>query len=130
MALHQSGEDYLETILLLRQKNGLVRSVDIANQLGFSKPSVSRAMSVLRASGHIIMEDSGHITLTSQGELVAQQIYQRHKLLSEFLIRLGVSSEVAADDACHMEHCISDETYQCLKAFVEGCDKMHPERNA
>lgn len=123
MALHQSGEDYLETILLLRQQKGLVRSVDIANHLGFSKPSVSRAMSVLRGSGHIIMEDTGHITLTSQGELVAQQIYQRHRLLCDFLMAVGVSEETAADDACHMEHCISDETYNCLKQFMDNCDK-------
>lgn len=128
MALHQSGEDYLETILLLRQKNGLVRSVDIANHLGYSKPSISRAMSLLRTSGHIIMEDSGHITLTSQGELVAQQIYQRHRLLCDFLESVGVTAEVAAEDACHMEHYISDETYQCLKAFVEDCDKCKKEK--
>lgn len=123
MALHQSGEDYLETILVLRQKNGSVRSVDIANHLGYSKPSISRAMSLLRNSGHIIMEDSGHITLTTQGEQVAEQIYQRHRLLCSFLTSLGVSDEVAADDACQMEHYISDETFQRLKAFVEDCEK-------
>lgn len=130
MALHQSGEDYLETIYMLREKNGLVRSVDIANHLGFSKPSVSRAMSILRTSGHIVMEESGHITLTSQGELVAKQIFQRHSLVSDFLIRLGVSEEVALRDACEMEHCISEETYDCLKRFVEGCERIHPELNS
>lgn len=122
MALHQSGEDYLEAILLLRQKNGMVRSVDIAGFLGFSKPSVSRAMSLLRNSGHIMMEDSGHITLTSQGEVVAQQIYQRHKLLSEFFQRLGVPLETATEDACAMEHHLSQETYQCLKKFIQELD--------
>lgn len=127
MAIHQSGEDYLETILVLRQQNGLVRSVDIANHLGFSKPSVSRAMSLLRTSGHIVMEDSGHITLTSQGELVAQQIYQRHRLLSQFLVDLGVPEEIASEDACQMEHHMSDETFQCLKQFVEGCQRMNPD---
>lgn len=119
MALHQSGEDYLETILVLREKNGLVRSVDIANHLGYSKPSVSRAMSVLRASGHIVMEDTGHITLTSQGELVAQQVYQRHRVLTQFLKYLGVSPDVASQDACAVEHHISEETFGCLKEFMK-----------
>lgn len=123
MALHQSGEDYLEAILLLRQKNGMVRSVDIAQHLGFSKPSVSRAMSLLRTSGHIVIEDSGHITLTSLGEVVAQQIYQRHTLLSQFLIRLGVPAEIAAEDACNMEHHISEETFRCLNQFVADLEK-------
>lgn len=123
MALHQSGEDYLEAILLLRQKNGMVRSVDIAQHLGFSKPSVSRAMSLLRTSGHIVMEDSGHITLTSLGEVVAQQIYQRHTLLSQFLIRLGVPPEIATEDACNMEHHISEETFRCLNQFVADLEQ-------
>lgn len=120
MALHQSGEDYLEAILLLRQEKGVVRSVDIAQHLGFSKPSVSRAMSLLRNSGHIVMEESGHITLTSQGEMVAQQIYQRHTLLTNFFIRLGVPEDVASEDACNMEHYLSQETFQCLSDFVEN----------
>ncbi len=123
MALHQSGEDYLEAILLLRQQKGTVRSVDIAQHLGFSKPSVSRAMSLLRTSGHIVMEDSGHITLTSQGELVAQQIYQRHELLSNFFKRLGVPDHIAAEDACNMEHYLSQETFQCLNNFVKDLEK-------
>ncbi len=128
MALHQSGEDYLEAILLLRQQKGVVRSIDIAQYLGYSKPSISRAMSLLKSSGHIVMEDGGHITLTSQGEVIAQQIYQRHLLLKDFLERLGVSAEVAAEDACKMEHYISDETYQCLKHFVEDCKKINPDQ--
>ncbi len=122
MALHQSGEDYLETILVLRQKKGTVRSVDIAGYLGYSKPSVSRAMSLLRTSGHIIMEDSGHITLTSQGEIVAQQIYLRHTLLTDFFQRLGVPEETAKEDACAMEHYLSQETYQCLKQFIQDLE--------
>lgn len=119
MALHQSGEDYLEAILLLRQEKGVVRSIDIAQFLGYSKPSISRAMSLLKASGHITMEDGGHITLTSQGEVVAQDIYQRHSLLNAFLEHLGVPKEIAAEDACNMEHCISSETYRCLKKFMD-----------
>lgn len=122
MSLHQSGEDYLEAILVLRQNKGTVRSVDIASHLGFSKPSVSRAMSLLRSSGHIVMEDTGHITLTSQGEVVAQQIYQRHNLLSEFFQRLGVPKEKADEDACEIEHHLSQETYQCLKNFVANLE--------
>lgn len=123
MSLHQSGEDYLEAILVLREQKGLVRSVDIAQHLAFSKPSVSRAMSLLRSSGHIIMEPSGYITLTSQGEMVAQQIYQRHKLLSNFFQRLGVPENIATEDACHMEHHLSEETYRCLREFLTQLEK-------
>lgn len=120
MALHQSGEDYLEAILLIRQEKGMVRSVDIAQFLGYSKPSVSRAMSLLKSSGHITMEDGGHITLTSLGEVVAQEIYQRHKLLTRFLTHLGVPQDIASEDACSMEHCISRETYRSLKKFMDS----------
>ncbi len=123
MSLHQSGEDYLEAILVLREKKGTVRSVDIAQHLNFSKPSVSRAMSLLRSSGHILMEDSGHITLTSLGEVVAQQIYQRHKLLIQFFNQLGVPPEIAAEDACQIEHHLSEESYNCLRNFLEELEE-------
>lgn len=125
MALRESGEDYLESILVLREKNGMVRSVDIAQHLGYSKPSVSRAMALLRGSGHILMEDTGHITLTSLGEVVAKDIYKRHRLLTGFLMRLGVPEEVASEDACHIEHYISEITFECLSKFVDGCDKIN-----
>lgn len=115
MALHQSGEDYLEAILVLRQTNGIVRSIDVAQHLGFTKPSISRAMSLLRASGHITMEPDGRLQLTPEGEQVAQSIYERHRLLTQWLIRLGVSPKTAEEDACKIEHNISDETFQCMK---------------
>lgn len=115
MALHESGEDYLEAILILRQEKGSVRSIDVAQHLGYTKPSISRAMSVLRASGHIIMEKDGRLELTEEGERVAQLIYERHRFLTQWLIQLGVSPEQAAEDACKIEHDISDETFTCLK---------------
>lgn len=115
MALHQSGEDYLEAILVLREQKGNVRSIDVAQHLNYSKPSVSRAMSILRTSGHITMEKDGRLELTELGEQVAREIYERHKLLTDWLIRLGVSPAIAAEDACKIEHDISPETFQCLK---------------
>lgn len=121
MHLHQSGEDYLETILILRQEKGAVRSIDVAQKLGYSKPSISRAMSILRADGYIVMEQSGAITLTEEGERVARTMYERHRLLTDWLISLGVSPEVAANDACRMEHALSEETFACIKKFV-GAD--------
>lgn len=119
MHLHQSGEDYLETILVLRQEKGVVRSVDVAQRLGYSKPSISRAMSILRGDGYIEMERSGAITLTAEGERVAITMYERHKLLTRWLTSLGVSPEVAANDACRMEHALSAETFECIKRHVE-----------
>ena len=118
MALHQSGEDYLEAILVLQEKKGNVHSIDVAQHLGYTKPSISRAMSILRANGYITMEKDGRLSLTESGLKVAQEIYERHKLLTEWLIRLGVSPAVAAEDACKIEHDISVETFQCLKAHA------------
>ncbi|MCI8422606.1 MAG: metal-dependent transcriptional regulator [Lawsonibacter sp.] len=115
MALHQSGEDYLETILILQQEKGYVRSIDVAQHLGFTKPSISRAMSILKASGYIVMEKDGRLELTAEGEAVAQRIYERHRFLTQWLVQLGVSPGVAEEDACKIEHNISDETFQCLK---------------
>ena len=120
MALHQSGEDYLEAILVLRERKGNVRSIDVAQHLNYSKPSVSRAVSILRASGYITMERDGRLELTPSGEQVAREIYERHKLLTDWLIRLGVSPEVAAEDACKIEHDISPETFRCLKQHAKG----------
>lgn len=115
MAIHQSGEDYLETILMLQEQKGMVRSIDIAQHLGYSKPSISRAMSLLKASGHIIVETEGHIVLTELGKQIAVKIYERHKFLTQWLEKLGVTPSVAAEDACRMEHYISKETFECLK---------------
>ena len=119
MALHQSGEDYLEAILVLKERKGSVRSIDVAQYLGFSKPSISRAVAILRSGGYITMEQDGRLELTQAGELVAREIYERHQLLTDWLIRLGVSPETAAEDACKIEHHISPETFRCLKAHAE-----------
>ena len=118
MHLHQSGEDYLETILILRQSKGVVRSIDVAQHMGFSKPSVSRAMSILRADGYIEMERSGGIRLTEEGERVARTMYERHDLLTRWLTGLGVSPKTAAGDACRMEHALSEETFSCIKRYI------------
>ncbi len=115
MALHQSGEDYLEAILVLQEKHGVVRSIDVAQHLGYSKPSISRAMSILKNSGHIVMEKDGRLELTEEGRKVAQRIYERHRFLSQWLVQLGVNPETAAEDACKIEHDISSETFECLK---------------
>jgi len=111
----ESMEDYLETILLLYQKNGRVRSIDIANELSFTKPSVSIAMKSLREKNLIVMAETGYITLTDEGRLKAEKVLERHNLLSAWLIRLGVSEDVAREDACRIEHDISEETFDILK---------------
>ena len=115
MVLHESGEDYLEAILVLRQQKGHVRSIDVAQHLGFSKPSVSRAVSILKTNGYLTMEKDGRLELTPEGEANAQRVYERHRFLSEWLMKLGVTPEVAAADACRIEHDISAETFECLK---------------
>ncbi len=116
--IFESGENYLETILVLHRQTGFVRAIDIATELGFSKPSVSRAMSVLREAGHIAVARDGQITLTESGRTIAEKIYERHQLLTEYLTALGVSPEVAAEDACRIEHVISEESFQKLKEHV------------
>lgn len=108
-------EDYLETILLLQRKNGRVRSIDIANELNFSKPSVSVAMKSLREKGLIIMAETGYITLTDEGLSKAEKVLERHTLLSNWLIQLGVNETTAHEDACRIEHDISEETFDALK---------------
>ena len=120
MSLHQSGEDYLEAILVLRDKNGVVQSNDVAQQLGYSKPSVSRAVSLLKGEGYLIMERDGRLELPEAGVEVARNIYERHRFLKQWLIHLGVCAETAEDDACKIEHNISDETFQCLKRYAES----------
>lgn len=119
--MYESGENYLETILILREKQGTVRSVDIARTLNFSKPSVSRAMGILKEDGYITMEAGGEIRLTEKGNEKAERIYERHRLLTGFLQKVsGVSPEVAEEDACKMEHIISEATFQGIKEFMEG----------
>ena len=119
MSLHQSGEDYLEAILVLREKNGVVHSIDVAQHMGYSKPSVSRAVSLLKGEGYLTMEKDGRLELTEAGVEVAREIYERHSFLKQWLIHLGVSAEIAEEDACKIEHNISDETFRCLKLHTE-----------
>jgi len=115
MALQESGEMYLETILILSRKMGAVRSVDISEHMGYSKPSVSRAVGLLKAGEYITIEDDGHILLTEIGRETAEKILSRHTILTEMLVKLGVSRETASADACKMEHVISDETFEAIK---------------
>lgn len=123
MAIQESGEMYLETILILSQKQGNVRSLDVANYMNFSKPSVSRAVGILKAEGYLLMDKNGILTLTESGRAVAEAIYERHVLLTKFLTALGVDPEIAAADACKMEHDISEETFAAMKRHAEKKSK-------
>lgn len=118
MSVHESGEMYLEAILVLSKKNGHVRSIDVSEYLGYSKPSVSRAMGILRTGEYIVMEADGAITLTEKGQEIAEKIYERHTILTELLVKLGVSPETAAADACKLEHAISDESFRAIKEYA------------
>lgn len=121
MRIQESGENYLETILILRNKNGSVRSIDIANELDYTKASISRAMSILKKEGYIIMEDNGNILLTEVGCLMANKIYERHQLIAKYLVNaLKIDESTAAADACRIEHVISQESFNKIKAWVEG----------
>ena len=115
MHLQESGEMYLETILVLTSQSPHVRAIDVGEYMGYSKPSVSRAMGLLKSGGYIKVDENGFITLLEPGRQVAEMIYERHTLLTKFLTRLGVSPEVAAEDACKLEHVISDESFQAIK---------------
>ena len=119
MGIYQSAEDYLETILRLRMQQGQVRSIDVAADLHYSKPSVSVAMKKLRESGHVEMDEAGFLSLTPLGEAVAQRIYERHRVLSEALVLLGVDRETAAEEACRIEHVISDDTLEKIKVYLQ-----------
>ena len=123
MHLQESGEMYLETILILSKKSPFVRSIDVGEHMGFSKPSVSRAVGLLKKGGYIAVSEEGHLTLTEAGYEIANKIYERHTLLTQYLIRLGVSPEVATEDACKMEHDISDETFEAIKRHASGLKK-------
>lgn len=120
MELHESGEMYLETILILKKRFGYVRSIDIANEMNVSKPSVSRAVGLLRDNGYITFDPNGMILLTETGQAVAEKIYERHRILTQFLKSLGVSDVTAAQDACRIEHIISDETFDALKSKMKN----------
>ena len=119
MKLQESGEMYLETIYILSQKSSRVRSIDVCDYMGFSKPSVSRAVALLKNGGYITVNEDGHLSLTESGRDVAVKIYERHRLLSAFLMELGVSEKTAIEDACRVEHVISDETFAAIKQHLK-----------
>ncbi|EEG29496.1 iron dependent repressor DNA binding domain protein [[Clostridium] methylpentosum DSM 5476] len=123
MKIQESGENYLETILLLQRRNGSVRSIDIATELGFTKPSISRAMGVLRQAGYITNDAHGYIQLTDEGRVKAESVYERHVTISQYLSNvLGVNKEVADHDACRIEHVISEEVFEKMKQHLERQD--------
>lgn len=118
MTMQESGEMYLETILILSEKSGKVRSIDVAKHMGFSKPAVSRAMSKLKEENYIVIDSNGHISLSESGRKIAERIYERHTTLTDLLIRLGVDEKTAAADACKMEHDMSDKSFAAIKQHV------------
>ena len=119
--MHESGEDYIETIYLLKKKKGFVRSIDVANELGFSRPSVSRAVGILKDNGLILVQADGELVLTDEGLKTAKKVYEKHTNLTKFLmITAGVSEEIAEIDACRIEHIISPETFKGIKKFVKN----------
>ena len=117
---NESREDYIESILILKRERGAVRSIDIANHFGYSRPSISRAVGLLRKDGLINVDDSGYIELTPEGMTLAKNVYGRHRVLIKFLEKIGVSSETAENDACRIEHILSQESMDKIKAFVES----------
>ena len=123
MQLQESGEMYLETILVLSKEKNYVRSIDVCEYMGYSKPSISRAVSILRNNGYLDMDDKGYLTLTEQGLAVAEKIYERHQVLTKILLSVGVDKKSAAEDACRIEHVISDETFAAIKKYMVE----HPE---
>ena len=123
MKIQKSAENYLETILMLQLANGSVRSIDVANELNFSKPSVSVAMKRLRESGYIVVDEDGHITLTESGDEIARAMYERHTIISKLLMHMGVSEEIAVEDACKIEHEISDEAFAKMREYCEKVTK-------
>lgn len=120
MTIHKSAEDYLEMILMIRQQKGYVRSIDVAQALGVTKPSVSIAMKKLRENGYITFDKDNYIILSVPGEKVARHMYERHKTLTDLLIRLGVAEETAKEDACKIEHDISDETFDAICRYIQN----------
>jgi len=129
MKIQESGEMYLETILVLRNKIGVVRSIDIANETGYSKPSVSRAMGILKDGGFIEVYKDGAIVLTLAGEELAKSIYERHIILTDFFVKIGVNPEIAAEDACKIEHDISEKTFEKIKEYVKKMQCVDIKQN-
>ena len=127
MTLQESGEMYLETIYVLSQKYKDVRAIDVGEYMGYSKPSVSRAVGLLKSGGYLVSNELGHLSLTDAGVEVAEKIYERHTMLTRYLQLLGVSAETAAEDACKMEHIISDETFNAINKHVAEMEKMPGE---
>ena len=119
MAMQESGEMYLETIYVLSQKSEFVRAIDVGNHMGYSKPSVSRALGILKNDGLITVGDSGHLELTKKGLSMAKKIYERHTVLSRMFMALGVDEKTATDDACRIEHYISDKSFKAIKEHIE-----------
>ncbi|MBQ8965319.1 metal-dependent transcriptional regulator [Ruminococcus sp.] len=118
MKIQESAENYLESILMISERKGEVRSIDIVNELEFSKPSVSIAMKNLRENGYILVDKDGYITLTDKGMAIAEKMYERHKLFSQLFVTLGVDAKTAAKDACRVEHILSDETFAAIKKYI------------
>ena len=118
--MQESGEMYLETILILKNRMGTVRAIDVAQDMGFSKPSVSRALSILKEEDYITVDDKGSISLTPKGKRIARKIYERHVVLSEMLVRLGVDEKTALADACRIEHVISDKSFAAIKEYIKS----------
>ncbi len=125
MPIHESGQMYLETIYILSQKSTYVRAIDVGEQLGFSKPSVIRALSILKRDGHVSVDDSGAITLTESGLAIAQTMYTRHTILSQMLMKLGVDEKTATEDACRIEHVISEKSFSAVRAHMEQVLNAH-----
>lgn len=119
MRLQESGEMYLETIYVLSKSSNIVRAIDVVEHMGYSKPSVSRAVGLLKRGGYLIVEDSGNLLLTNSGRQIGEKIYARHKLLTELLIKLGVDPQIASEDACKMEHAISDATFAAIRQHLD-----------
>ena len=129
MALKESGEMYLETILILSKQKDIVRSVDVAEYMNFSKPSVSRAVGILKSNGYVIMADNGNLSLTDKGLNVAEKIFARHRIITALLTNLGVEESVAAADACRMEHVVSDETFEALIRLNDKLELFQEKRH-
>lgn len=120
MHLQESGEMYLETVYILSNKSESIRSIDICEYMGYSKPSVSRAVGLLKNGGYVTVDEKGYITLTSEGKSVAEKMFERHTMLTDFLVRLGVDKDIASEDACKIEHHISEESFEAIKKHVNA----------
>ncbi len=120
MIIKESAENYLEAILMIKNKKGYVRSIDIANELGFSKPSVSVAMKNFREAGYVVIETDGAITLTPKGQEIAEKVFKRHEMIAKILIKLGVDEETAYEDSCKIEHGLSEQSFNKIKEYFEG----------